>query len=97
MSQKEAQKSKNVLRLAHKHLLGFHVDPEVCEEVDGVHILHTWSLTHMTYMTHSEQGRKLKLSTKSDLQLSGGRQVQSAPDRHADAVTAVLRAEEDDL
>lgn len=43
--------------------------------------------------THSEQSRKLKSSSERHLQLSGRRQVQSALDLHADAVTAVLHAD----
>lgn len=43
--------------------------------------------------THSEQSGKLKSSSERHLQLSGRRQVQSALDRHADAVTAVLHAD----
>ena len=40
--------------------------------------------------THSEQSGKLKSSSERHLQLSGGRQVQSAPDRLAHTVTVVL-------
>lgn len=41
--------------------------------------------------THSEQSSELKASCERHLHLSGGREVQLAPDLHVRAVTVVLR------
>ncbi len=43
--------------------------------------------------THSEQSGKLKSSSERHLQLSGGRQVQSAPDHQTHTVTVVLHTD----